>query len=86
MIINYRRGPGQAYLKSTLSGVLLSVVEDKDLLLEINPSKVRNLSIYYLYLFGYRLSVFLLPSPFIYISLIVPSDTVFPFFSYDNPL
>mmetsp|Transcript_21623 Transcript_21623/g.30230 ORF Transcript_21623/g.30230 Transcript_21623/m.30230 type:complete len:756 (-) Transcript_21623:71-2338(-) len=35
-----RRGPGQAYLKTTLTHVLTSLVEDKDLLLEINPLKV----------------------------------------------
>jgi len=35
-----RRGPGQAYLKNTLTEVLMDIVEDKDTSLEINPSKV----------------------------------------------
>eukprot|EP01114_Cavostelium_apophysatum_P006458 TRINITY_DN1777_c0_g3_i1.p1 TRINITY_DN1777_c0_g3~~TRINITY_DN1777_c0_g3_i1.p1 ORF type:complete len:766 (+),score=273.66 TRINITY_DN1777_c0_g3_i1:272-2569(+) len=35
-----RRGPGQTYLKATLTGVLMGVVQDKDTCLEINPLKV----------------------------------------------
>eukprot|EP00005_Dracoamoeba_jomungandri_P012884 CAMPEP_0174270946 /NCGR_PEP_ID=MMETSP0439-20130205/46340_1 /TAXON_ID=0 /ORGANISM="Stereomyxa ramosa, Strain Chinc5" /LENGTH=694 /DNA_ID=CAMNT_0015360643 /DNA_START=127 /DNA_END=2208 /DNA_ORIENTATION=+ len=35
-----RRGPGQAYLKSTLTGVLSKICTQSDLVLEINPLKV----------------------------------------------
>lgn len=36
-----RRGPGQSYLKSVLSEKINSLIEHKDLNLEINPLKVR---------------------------------------------
>jgi Ras GTPase-activating-like protein IQGAP2/3 len=35
-----RRGPGQSYLKSVLAERINSLIEHKDLNLEINPSKV----------------------------------------------
>lgn len=35
-----RRGPGQSYLKTTLAEKISSLVEHKDLNLEINPLKV----------------------------------------------
>lgn len=35
-----RRGPGQSYLKSVLSEKINSLIEHKDLNLEINPLKV----------------------------------------------
>jgi Ras GTPase-activating-like protein IQGAP2/3 len=35
-----RRGPGQSYLKGTLSEKINSLIEHKDLNLEINPLKV----------------------------------------------
>lgn len=35
-----RRGPGQAYLKQTLTGVLSDLCKQSDLVLEINPLKV----------------------------------------------
>jgi len=35
-----RRGPGQSYLKGTLSERINSLIEHKDLNLEINPLKV----------------------------------------------
>eukprot|EP01087_Luapelamoeba_hula_P013930 TRINITY_DN4018_c0_g1_i1.p1 TRINITY_DN4018_c0_g1~~TRINITY_DN4018_c0_g1_i1.p1 ORF type:complete len:787 (-),score=140.16 TRINITY_DN4018_c0_g1_i1:88-2448(-) len=35
-----RRGPGQAYLKNTLTNVLTNLFEKEDLVLEINPLKV----------------------------------------------
>jgi hypothetical protein len=35
-----RRGPGQSYLKSVLSERIHSLIEHKDLNLEINPLKV----------------------------------------------
>lgn len=38
-----RRGPGQSYLKSVLAERINSLIEHKDLNLEINPLKVRNL-------------------------------------------
>lgn len=37
-----RRGPGQSYLKSVLAERINSLIEHKDLNLEINPLKVRN--------------------------------------------
>lgn len=36
-----RRGPGQSYLKSVLAERINSLIEHKDLNLEINPLKVR---------------------------------------------
>lgn len=36
-----RRGPGQSYLKSVLADRINSLIEHKDLNLEINPLKVR---------------------------------------------
>jgi len=35
-----RRGPGQSYLKSVLAERINSLIEHKDLNLEINPLKV----------------------------------------------
>jgi Ras GTPase-activating-like protein IQGAP2/3 len=35
-----RRGPGQSYLKSVLAERINSLIEHKDLILEINPVKV----------------------------------------------
>lgn len=35
-----RRGPGQSYLKSVLADRINSLIEHKDLNLEINPLKV----------------------------------------------
>lgn len=35
-----RRGPGQSYLKSVLSDRINSLIEHRDLNLEINPLKV----------------------------------------------
>lgn len=35
-----RRGPGQTYLKSVLAEKIYSLIEHKDLNLEINPLKV----------------------------------------------
>ncbi len=35
-----RRGPGQSYLKSVLAEKINSLIEHKDLNLEINPLKV----------------------------------------------
>lgn len=37
-----RRGPGQSYLKSVLAERINSLIEHKDLNLEINPLKVCN--------------------------------------------
>jgi hypothetical protein len=37
-----RRGPGQTYLKSVLADRINSLIEHKDLNLEINPLKVRS--------------------------------------------
>ena len=37
-----RRGPGQSYLKSCLAEKIYSLIEHKDLNLEINPLKVGN--------------------------------------------
>lgn len=39
-----RRGPGQSYLKSVLAERINSLIEHKDLNLEINPVKVREWS------------------------------------------
>lgn len=36
-----RRGPGQSYLKGVLAERINSLIEHKDLNLEINPLKVR---------------------------------------------
>jgi len=36
-----RRGPGQSYLKTVLADRINSLIEHKDLNLEINPLKVR---------------------------------------------
>jgi hypothetical protein len=36
----YRRGPGQQYLKTTLTGVLSNLCSQSNLILEINPLKV----------------------------------------------
>ena len=41
-----RRAPGQEYLKATLGELVSEVVEQKDLLLEINPLKVCGLFCY----------------------------------------
>ena len=43
-----RRGPGQSYLKSVLAERINSLIEHKDLNLEINPVKVRDLC-YFVY-------------------------------------
>jgi len=40
-----RRAPGQEYLKATLGELVKEVVEQKDLVLEINPQKVHTLSL-----------------------------------------
>ncbi|KAJ9114780.1 hypothetical protein QFC22_005656 [Naganishia vaughanmartiniae] len=37
-----RRGPGQTYLKNVLADKINSLIEHKDLNLEINPLKVRS--------------------------------------------
>lgn len=42
-----RRGPGQSYLKSVLAERINSLIEHKDLNLEVNPLKVR-ISLWYL--------------------------------------
>jgi Ras GTPase-activating-like protein IQGAP2/3 len=39
-----RRGPGQSYIKGVLSERINSLIEHKDLNLEINPLKVRPVS------------------------------------------
>lgn len=45
MMTNYtRRGPGKGYLKEALSECINSLIEHKDLDLEINPVKVSNLT------------------------------------------
>lgn len=36
-----RRGPGQSYIKSVLADRINSLIEHRDLNLEINPLKVR---------------------------------------------
>jgi Ras GTPase-activating-like protein IQGAP2/3 len=42
MLTTYtRRGPGQSYLKSILSGKINELIERKGLNLQINPLKVR---------------------------------------------
>ena len=38
--LNYRRGPGQEYLKFTLEQPLKDLVAQNNLVLEINPVKV----------------------------------------------
>lgn len=38
-----RRGPGQSYIKSVLADRINSLIDHRDLNLEINPLKVRNL-------------------------------------------
>lgn len=43
--IYFRRAPGQEYLKATLGELVNEVVEQKDLVLEINPQKVHTLSL-----------------------------------------
>ena len=50
-----RRGPGQAYLKSVLSEKINSLVEHKDLNLEINPLKV---SIFFFSFFSFSYLLF----------------------------
>ena len=54
-----RRGPGQAYLKSVLSEKINSLVEHKDLNLEINPLKV-SFFFFVFFLFFFFLSIVLL--------------------------
>lgn len=39
-LIPCRRGPGQQYLKQTLTDVLKYLTEHKDMCMEINPTKV----------------------------------------------
>jgi hypothetical protein len=42
-----RRGPGQTYLKRVLADKINSLIEHKDLNLEINPLKVRSFFLYF---------------------------------------